>query len=317
VGGDLVEAGAQRPRWAGIWLSVAEAEAKELQLEEQAGLWQDAWERLRRNPGAVFGAVLLLVFVVMAVFAPLVAPYGPEERIGGLAAVPPGPGPGQPFGLDSQGRDVLSRVIYGARFSLVVGLVATGFGLAGGLVLGAVAGSVGGVVDSLIMRLMDIMLSIPSLLLAIGLVVLLGRGLLQVMLAVGIVYVPIFARLLRGTMLGVRESDYVLAARAVGTTRSRLLFTHVLPNSIAPVIVQATLAMATAIVDVAGLSFLGLGAEDPGLPEWGRMLADNFARMQSTPHLVFFPGFAIVLSVLAINLIGDGLREAIDPRLRT
>ena len=298
-------------------MSIAEAETVELRLEEQSGLWRDAWQRLRRNPGAIFGAVLLLGFVLAALFAPLIAPYGPEERVGGLAALPPGPGPGHPFGLDSQGRDLLSRVIYGARFSLVVGLVATAVGLVGGLVLGAVAGAVGGRIDAVVMRLMDVMLSIPSLLLAIGLVTLLGRGFPQIMVAVGIVYVPVFARLLRGTMLGVRESDYVLAARSVGTPPGRMLFTHILPNSIAPVIVQGTLAMATAIIDVAGLSFLGLGPADPGLPEWGKILAENYDRMQATPHLVFFPGFAIVLSVLAINLIGNGLREAIDPRLQS
>lgn len=298
-------------------MSVVEAEARELAIEEPAGLWRDAWDRLRRNPGAIVGAVMLTSFVALAVFAPLIAPYGPQERVAGLAATPPGPSVGHLFGLDDQGRDLFSRVVYGARLSLIVGIMSVAVGLSGGLVLGAIAGSVGGKADTAIMRLMDILLSIPSLLLAIGLVMLLDRGLVQVMVAVGIVNTPVFARLLRGTMLGVRESDYVLAARAVGTPRGRLLFTHILPNSIAPVIVQATLAMATAIIDVAGLSFLGLGPADPGLPEWGKILADNFTRMQASPHLVFFPGFAIVLSVLAINLIGDGLREAIDPRLRT
>ncbi|MGH8932353.1 MAG: ABC transporter permease [Egibacteraceae bacterium] len=298
-------------------MSVAEAQARELALDERSGPWRDAWERLRRNPGAIVGAVVLATFVALAVFAPLIAPYDPGEQVAGLAATPPGPSAEHLFGLDDQGRDVFSRVVYGARFSLLIGIVSVAVGLSGGMALGAVAGTAGGITDTVIMRLMDILLSIPSLLLAIGLVTLLDRGLVQVMVAVGIVNIPVFARLLRGTMLGVRESDYVLAARAVGTPRGRLLLTHILPNSIAPVIVQATLATATAIVDVAGLSFLGLGPADPGLPEWGKILADNFTRMQASPHLVFFPGFAIVLSVLAINLIGDGLREAIDPRLRT
>jgi peptide/nickel transport system permease protein len=296
-------------------LAEAEAQATERALAEQAGLWRDAWQRLAGNPGAVVGAVLLIVFIGIALFAPLVAPFGPDQRVGGLAAVPPGPSSAHLFGLDEQGRDVFSRVVYGARFSLVVGIVSVAVGLCGGLILGALAGVAGGLLDTVIMRLVDVMLSIPSLLLAIGLVTLLDRGLVQIMVAVGIVNVPIFARLLRGTMLGVRESDYVLAARAVGAPQRRLLFTHILPNSIAPVIVQATLAMATAIIDVAGLSFLGLGPADPALPEWGKILADNANRMQNAPHLVFFPGFAIVLSVLAINLIGDGLRAAIDPRL--
>jgi peptide/nickel transport system permease protein len=190
-------------------------------------------------------------------------------------------------------------------------------GLALGVLLGSLAGYLGGWIDTLIMRLMDIMLSIPGLLLAIGLVTVIGRGLVQIMIAVGITNVPIFARLLRGSILAQKESDYVLAARSVGVPGSRLLAVHILPNSIAPVIVQATLAMATAIIDVAGLSFLGLGPSDPSLPEWGKMLADNAARLQQSAHLVIFPGFAIVLSVLGLNLIGDGLREAIDPKLRT
>lgn len=289
-------------------------QAAKLALDQQSGLWRDAWWRLVRNPGAIAGGVLLLVFIGIALFAPVIAPFGPDQRVGGLAAVPPGPSPGHLFGLDEQGRDVFSRVVYGARFSLAVGIVSVAVGLSGGLALGAVAGAAGGILDTVIMRLADILLAIPSLLLAIGLVTLLGRGLAQVMVAVGIAGVPIFARLLRGTMLGIRESDYVQAARSLGASRRRLLLTHILPNSITPVIVQATLAMATAIIDVAGLSFLGLGPADPALPEWGKILADNVNRMQSSPHLVFFPGFAIVLSVLAVNLIGDGLREAIDPR---
>lgn len=284
-------------------------------LEERSGAWRDARERLVRNPGAIVGAVLLVAFIGLALFAPLIAPFGPDQRAGGLAAVPPGPSAGHLFGLDEQGRDVFSRVVYGTRLSLVVGIVSVAVGLAGGLVLGAIAGAAGGALDTAIMRAMDIVLAVPGLLLAIGLVTLLGPGLVQIMVAVGVTNVPIFARLLRGTMLGVRESDYVLAARALGAPRRRLLLAHILPNSIAPLIVQATLAMATAIIDVAGLSFLGLGPADPALPEWGKILADNFNRMQSAPHLVFFPGFAIVLSVLAVNLIGDGLREALDPRL--
>ncbi len=175
----------------------------------------------------------------------------------------------------------------------------------------------GGRVDGLIMRLMDIMLSIPGFLLAIGLVTLLGRGLFQIMFAIGVTTVPVFARLLRGSILAQREADYVLAARSVGTPGSRVLLRHILPNAIAPVIVQATLAMATAIIDVAGLSFVGLGPNDPSLPEWGAMLAQNAARLQNAAHLVFFPGFAIVFSVLAFNLLGDALRESIDPKMRT
>jgi ABC-type dipeptide/oligopeptide/nickel transport system permease subunit len=298
-------------------VSVAQAEVQELALDQPAGLWRDAFERFKRNPAAVAGVVVLLAFVAVAVLAPLIAPYGPQQQIGPLDnSSPAGPSSEAWFGLDEQGRDVLSRVMFGARLSLIVGLVSVLVGLSAGMVVGAVAGYFGGWVDGLVMRLMDIMLAIPGLLLAIGLVSLLGTGLVQIMVAVGVANIPIFARLLRSSILAQRESDYVLAARSVGAPGWRLLLVHILPNSLAPVIVQATLAMATAIIDVAGLSFLGLGPNDPGLPEWGKMLADNASRLEQAAHLVIFPGFAIVVSVLALNLIGDGLRESIDPKLR-
>ena len=299
-------------------MSIAEAEARELELEQPSGLWKDAWQRFRRNPAAIVGVVIIAIFVLIALFAPIIAPHGPNEQVGPLNnSDPAGPSAEFRLGLDEQGRDQLSRIIYGARLSLLVGVVSVAVGFSLGMVLGAAAGYIGGWLDTVIMRFMDIMLSIPGLLLAIGLVTVLGRGLVQIMIAIGLVTVPIFARLLRGSILAQKESDYVLAARSVGTPGIRLLGVHIIPNSIAPVIVQATLAMATAIIDVAGLSYLGLGPQDPSLPEWGKMLADNAARLQQSAHLVIFPGFAIVLSVLGLNLIGDGLREAIDPKLRS
>lgn len=301
-------------------MSLGAAEQVQLEVEgtETAGggLGRDAWYRLKRNPAFWVGGVLLGLFLAMALLAPLIAPHGPSDRVGSLAAVPPGPSREFWFGLDEQGRDLFSRIVYGSRLSLLVGVVSVGIGLAFGLVIGAVAGYWGGRVDGFLMRVMDLMLAIPGFLLAIGLVVLLGRGLFQIMFAIGITTVPIFARLLRGSILAQRESDYVLAARAVGTPGSRILLVHIMPNAIAPVIVQATLAMATAIIDVAGLSFIGLGPNDPGLPEWGTILAQNAARLQNAAHLVFFAGFAVTLSVLAFNLVGDALREAIDPKLR-
>lgn len=297
-------------------MSIAASEAAELQLESPSGLWRDAWERLRRNPGAIVGAIILAAFLAMALFAPLIAPFTPSETPGSLDVTPPGPTGDFILGLDEQGRDLFSRIVYGARLSLLVGVVSVAVGLSLGLLLGSLAGYFGGWVDTLVMRFMDVMLAFPGFLLAVGLVTVLGRGLWQIMLAVGLTNVPIFARLLRGSILSQRESDYVLAARSVGTPGRRMLLVHILPNSLAPVIVQATLAMATAIIDVAGLSFVGLGPRDPGLPEWGKILADNANRLESSAHLVFFPGFAVVLSVLALNLIGDGLREAIDPKLR-
>jgi peptide/nickel transport system permease protein len=300
-------------------MSVAELEAREIQLEAPVGgLWSDAWSRLRRNPAAIAGFCLVTAFVVIAIFSPLIAPHNPRDQNLGLVTngCCPGPSGAHWLGADQLGRDELSRLLYGARYSLVIGLVAVSAGLSIGLVLGSVAGYLGGFVDSLVMRLMDIMLAIPGLLLAIGLVAALGQGLWQIMVAVGVTNVPIFARLLRGSVLAQKESDFVLAARAVGVPRRSILVSHILPNSISPLIVQGTLAMATAIIDVAGLGFLGLGPQDPSTPEWGTMLTQVDTYLQSAPFLAIAPGLAIVLAVLGFNLIGDGLREALDPKLR-
>ena len=298
-------------------MSIAEAEAAQLSVDRPSGLWSDAWDRFKRNPAALVGIVLIILFILAAVFAPQLAPFEPNEQAGPLATNPAGPGGEHLLGLDEQGRDVFTRILFGARLSLLVGIVSVAVGLTFGLILGALAGYLGGWVDFTIMRLMDLMLSVPGLLLAIGLVTIMGRGLFQIMLVVGIVQVPTFARLLRGAILGQREADYVLAARSVGVPGHRILLGHILPNSIAPVIVQATLAMATAIIEVAALSFVGLGPADPRLPEWGKMLAENANRLEQSAHLVIFPGLAIVFSTLGINLIGDGLREAIDPKLKS
>jgi peptide/nickel transport system permease protein len=299
-------------------MSVVELEAREIQLEAPSGLWSEAWRRLLRNPAAIIGLFLVLAFAVVAIFAPLLAPFDPRAQ--NLPALQggccPGPSGEHLFGLDALGRDEFSRILYGARFSLLIGVVAVSVGLSIGLFFGAIAGYLGGIVDSIVMRLMDVMLSIPGLLLAIGIVAMLGPGLFQIMIAIGIVNVPIFARLLRGSILAQRENDFVLAARSVGVPRRSILGAHILPNAISPVIVQGTLAMATAIIDVAGLGFLGLGPQDPATPEWGTMLTGTVRYLQTAPHLAIIPGIAIVLSVLGFNLIGDGLREALDPKLR-
>ena len=299
-------------------MSVAELESREIQLEAPSGLWREAWQRLRRNPGALIGFVLVLLFAVVAIFAPLIAPFDPRAQDLSLlrSGCCPGPSAEHWFGVDDLGRDQFSRIVYGARFSLLIGVVSVAVGLSVGLVLGAIAGYIGGIVDSVIMRLMDIMLSIPGLLLAIGIVAALGPGLTQIMIAVGATQIPIFARLLRGSILAQRENDFVLAARSVGVPRRTILASHILPNAISPVIVQGTLALATAIIDVAGLGFLGLGPQDPSTPEWGTMLTNTTRYLQTAPHLAIIPGTAIVLSVLGFNLIGDGLREALDPKLR-
>jgi peptide/nickel transport system permease protein len=298
-------------------MSLAEIEATTLEATPGGGLWSEAWRRLRRNKAALVGFAVIGAFVLVAVFAPLLAPYDPRETDLSLVrdGCCPGPSPEHPLGVDQLGRDELSRIIYGARYSLLIGVVSVLVGLSIGMVLGAVAGFVGGKLDTVIMRAMDIMLAIPGLLFAIGLVAMLGQGLWQIMVAVGVVNIPIFTRLMRGAVLGQRDNDYVLAARTVGVPRLQILTAHVLPNSVAPVIVQATLALATAIIDVAALGFLGLGPQDPSTPEWGTMLTDTVRYLQTAPHLALFPGLAIVIAVLGFNLIGDGLREALDPKL--
>lgn len=300
-------------------MSLAEIEAREVQFESRGGgLWSDAWQRLRRDPGALIGFFLVGLFVLVAIFAPLIAPFDPlAQDLPALAGrCCPGPSADHLFGLDALGRDEFSRIVYGARYSLLIGVVSVAVGLSVGLLLGSIAGYVGGAIDSVIMRVMDVMLSIPGFLLAIGIVAMLGPGLFQIMVAVGATQIPIFARLLRGSILAQRENDFVLAARSVGVPRRTILASHILPNSVSPVIVQGTLALATAIIDVAGLGFLGLGPQNPSTPEWGTMLTDTTRYLQTAPHLAIIPGIAIVLSVLGFNLIGDGLREALDPKLR-
>jgi peptide/nickel transport system permease protein len=298
-------------------MSAAEIEAVVLGVEG-TGLWKDAWRRLRRNPGALFGMAVIGAFVFVAIFAPLIAPYDPLEQHIELLdnGCCPGPSREHLLGVDELGRDELSRIIYGARYSLLIGIVAVTVGLTLGIVVGAMAGYFRRL-DSPLMRLMDIMLAIPGFLMAIGIVALFGSGgLLQVMLAIGIVNIPIFARLMRGSILGQRETDYVLAARSVGVPGRRILWSHILPNAISPVIVAGTLALATAIIDAAGLGFLGLGPQDPSTPEWGTMLTGTVKYLQTAPFLAIFPGLAIVIVVMGFNLVGDGLREALDPKLR-
>ena len=300
-------------------MSVIELEAREVAIETApSGLWSDAWYRLRRNPGAIAGFVIIACVVVVAIFAPLVAPFSPLEQ--NLAALKggccPGPSAEHWFGLDELGRDEFSRIIFGARYSLLIGVVSVTVGFFFGSLLGAVAGFFGGIVDSVIMRITDIWLTIPGFLMAIGIVAVLGPGLTQIMIAIGVINIPLFARLLRGAVLAQRENDFVLAARSVGVPRYQILGAHILPNAISPVIVQGTLALATAIIDAAGLGFLGLGPQDPSTPEWGTMLTNTVRFLQTAPHLAIIPGLAIVITAISINLIGDGLREALDPKLR-
>jgi peptide/nickel transport system permease protein len=288
--------------------------------DEAAGSrWSEAFRRLRRNPAAILGALLVLAFVFVAAFAPLLAGHDPNDQLLLSEVRPgsaPGPRPGFPLGADQLGRDELSRLLYGARQSLLVGVVSTLLGLTFGLILGGVAGAFGGKIDNVLMRICDLMLSIPGLLTAITISVILGQSLESVMIAIAIVNVPIFARLLRGAMLGQRGNDYVLAAQSIGLRRRTIVFSHVLPNSLSPVIVQATLTLATSIIDAAALSFLGLGNPDDTRPEWGQMLSDAQNLLSTRAALAFYPCIAIVLAALGFTLLGESLREALDPKFR-
>ncbi|QOC89900.1 ABC transporter permease [Micromonospora craniellae] len=298
--------------------------------EEERGvsLWQDAFRRLRRNPAAIIGAVILTIFVLVALVGPFLVPYGPTDTMGireGVIrpGVIPGPSAEHWFGYDHQGRDVFSRMVVGARQTLLVGVVATLIGLAVGALIGGVAGAAAGLggrwgrwIDSVLMRFIDMLLALPSLLLAVSIAALLGRSLTTVMIAVGMVSVPVFARLLRGSMIVQSNSDYVLAANSLGVRKSKIALTHVLPNSLAPVIVQATLTLATAIIEAAALSFLGLGNPNSATPEWGVMLADAQQYLGVRPELAIYPAVAIIITALGFTLLGEAMREALDPKLR-
>jgi peptide/nickel transport system permease protein len=282
--------------------------------DRPVGLWTDAARRMRRNPSAIIGLGVIGFVVLMAIFAPFLAPYDPTR--GNLAESYLPPSADHWFGTNVQGQDVLSRIIYGARLTLGVAILSVTIGLIIGGTLGAMAGFFRGWIDSVIMRGVDIMLAIPGLLFAIAVVTFLGRGVVQMAVAIAILNVPIFARLLRASLLSLREAEYVVAARSVGVRTPTLVTRHMLPNAIGPLIVQATLALATAVVDAAALGFLGLGPPDPRNPEWGTMLSDTYRYLNDAPFLAFFPGIAIVISVLGFNLLGDGLRESLDPKLR-
>ena len=281
--------------------------------EKPVGLWTDALRRMRRSRSAIIGGTIVGLMVLMAVLAPILAPYDP--LVGNLSESFLPPSPDHWMGTNIQGQDVLSRIIWGARLTLGVAVLSVSIGVIVGGFFGALAGFFKGPVDAAIMRGVDIMLAIPGLLLAIGIVTFLGRGVVQIAMAIAIVNVPIFARLLRSSLLGLREADYVVAARSVGVRGPTILTRHMLPNAIGPLIVQATLALATAVVDAAALGFLGLGP-DPRTPEWGAMLSDTYRYLNEAVWLAFFPGIMIVLSVVGFNLLGDGMREALDPRLR-
>jgi peptide/nickel transport system permease protein len=283
--------------------------------DRPVGLWTDALRRMRRSPSAIIGGSIVLFFVLVAIFAPFIAPYDPTRGTLADSYLPPFTGD-HFFGTNVQGQDVFSRIVFGSRLTLGIAVLSVTIGVSIGAFFGSIAGFFRGWVDAVVMRGVDIMLAIPGLLFAIAVVTFLGKGVIQIAVAIAILNVPIFARLLRATLLSVREADYVIAARSVGVRGPTLLLRHMLPNAIGPLIVQGTLALATAVVDAAALGFLGLGPPDPRTPEWGMMLSDTYRYLNQAIYLAFFPGIAIVLSVLGFNLLGDGMREALDPKLR-
>jgi ABC-type dipeptide/oligopeptide/nickel transport system permease subunit len=279
--------------------------------------------RLFRHRSAQLGMFLLAVLIICAVFAEQIAPYDPivPLKVGKRREPPcihllgcPADKPQHLMGIDGNTRDLFSRIIFGARLSLQIGISTVSFAIVIGGLLGAVAGFIGGWLDDLIMRSLDVLQAFPGLLLAIAIVAVLGPGLINALLAIAIVEIPIFARVVRASVLSVKELDYVMASRAQGASEMRILFTRIMPNALTPLIVQGTLGIASAILSAAALSFLGLGAEFP-TPEWGLMLGEERNSVFNAPFLVFFPGFAIMITVLSFNLIGDGLRDVLDPRL--
>ena len=281
---------------------------------------------LFKQRNAIIGMILLLLLTLTAVFAPLLAPYDPINDLIGEEDVVAREAPcihllgcsaDKPehfMGIDGNFRDEFSRVIFGTRVSLYIGITTIGIAVVGGAIIGAISGYLGGWADNVIMRFMDVILAFPSFLLAIAIITVLGRGLQNALLAIAVVNIPVFARLVRASVLSLKEQEFVSASRALGASHLRLLFVRIFPNAVPTLIVQATLSVASAILEAAALSFLGLGAQPP-TPEWGTMLGTERNQVFTAPHLVFFPGIAIMITVLAFNLLGDGLRDAMDPRL--
>ncbi len=276
--------------------------------------WGEMWVRLKRNRMALVGLGILLLMIVLAIFAHVVAPYGMDDQ-DPIERAFLSPSLDFPFGTDNLGRDILSRLIYGARISLQVGIIAVGISFVLGCVFGAISGYYGQVWDNVIMRLMDTLLAIPGILLAITVAATLGPGIINAMIAVGISGVPGFARVVRASVLTVRGNEYIEAARAINASDFRIITRHIMPNILAPVIVQATLSVANAILMASALSFLGLGVQPP-IPEWGAMLSQGRIFLRDYPHVVVFPAIAIMMTVFGLNLFGDGLRDALDPRLK-
>lgn len=290
-----------------------------LDVKKPQGNLQQFWFYFKKNKGALLGLYFILFIVFVAVFANFIAPHSPSEQFRGSLLMPPVWMEGGSWkfilGTDDVGRDILSRLIYGARLSLLVGVVVVAVSLVLGITLGLLAGYFGGVIEAVIMRVVDIMLALPSLLLALVLVAIFGPSIVNASIALAFVALPHYVRLTRATTLSEMEKDYVVASRVAGAGNIRQMFINILPNCLAPLIVQATLGFSNAILDMAALGFLGMGAQPP-TPEWGTMLSDVLQYAQSAWWVVAFPGIAILTTVLAFNLMGDGLRDALDPKLK-
>lgn len=275
-------------------------------------LWTISFRRMRKSRTAIFGIIIIILFTLIALLAPVISPYDPMEQNFIKSFRPPSSE--HYLGTDEFGRDVFSRIIYGSRISLQIGFVAVFISLIVGVTVGLIAGYYGGWIDMAVMRVMDLMLSFPYILLALVIMSILGPGIYNAMVAIGIVYVPQYARIVRSSVLSVKKKEYVLAARSLGANDSRIILKHIFLNSMAPIIIQTTLSIGRAIINAAGLSFLGLGAQPP-TPEWGAMLSNGQDFLRNAPWIATFPGIAIALLVLGFNLVGDGLRDAFDPRL--
>lgn len=294
-------------------LNPAHPLAREAPARRPQSQWVMVLRQLRRNRGALVGLAIIIFMVIVAFAAPFIAPYDPLEQVVADALKPPSPE--HLFGTDDVGRDMLSRIIYGGQITLRVGLISVSIAGTIGTLLGILAGFYGGWLDTLIMRLIDILLAFPGLLLALTIIAILGPGLFNVMIAVGIGGIPSYTRVARGTTLTVRERDYVMSGRVTGCSDLRIMFRYILPNVLPPLIVLATVGVAGAILTAAGLSFLGLGAQPP-TPEWGSMLTNGRTYLRQAWWFTMFPGLAVMVTVLAINMFGDGLRDALDPKLR-
>lgn len=275
----------------------------------------EIWRRLKKNKLAMVGLGILIVLVLFAIFANVIADYDDVAIQQNTAIRRQGPSASHWLGTDHLGRDIFARIIHGSRVSLLVGFVAVGFALVIGGILGAIAGFYGGRIDNTIMRIMDVFLAIPSILLAIAIVAALGGNLFNLMIAVGVSSIPRYARIVRASVITVKDEEFIEAARAIGATDSRIIRRHIIPNALAPVIVQGTLGVAGAILSTSGLAFIGLGIPKPQ-PEWGAMLSDGREFLRHAPHITTFPGIAIMITILSLNLLGDGFRDALDPRLK-